>query len=107
MLSHSLWWLICDAIAVYRLAVLVSKDKITDRPRNVLRNIGYTQQGLRASGRGRGAARWMFQLVTCPWCVSLWFAAGVVALTRYGPTGWQYAALALTASGIAGFLAEH
>lgn len=105
MLTHSWWFLLVDALAVYRLAILVAKDKITDRPRNILMNLGYSHAKPRRGIRGT-TARWLFELVTCPWCVSLWFAAGAVALTRFYPDEWQYAAMWLALSGVTGFLAE-
>ena len=90
MLTHSFWWLIVDALAVYRLVQLIGRDAITARGRDVVQK--------------RSQAAFLF--ITCPWCVGLWIAAGAVALTRFVPSAWQYAALALALSGIAGFLAE-
>jgi Protein of unknown function (DUF1360) len=87
MLTHSLWWLVCDALAVYRLAQLVGSDTIT--------------QPIRDASSER-----MTLFLTCPWCVSIWIAAAVVALTALVPSAWQYAALALALSGVTGFLAE-
>jgi hypothetical protein len=89
-MTRSWWWLAVDALAVYRLAVLVTKDQVAEPLR---------QKVLARSERA-------FYFVTCPWCVSIWIAGGVVALTRFYPTEWQYAALALALSGVAGFLAE-
>lgn len=86
-MTHSIWWLIVDALAVYRLAQLVGKDAIT--------------QPIRDAASERTTL-----FLTCPWCVGLWIAAGVVVLTRFAPSAWQYAALALALSGVAGFLAE-
>lgn len=90
MLTHSFWWLTCDALAVYRLAVLVTKDEITAPARDAILK------------RSEPA----FLFITCPWCVSIWLAALAVALTRLVPAVWQYAALGLALSGAAGFLAE-
>lgn len=91
MLPHSLWWLAVDALAVYRLAVLLTQDTITARLRG-----RFIERGPQA----------IANLVTCQWCVSIWFAIGAVALTRYWPEGWQYAAMALAFSGVAGFMGE-
>jgi hypothetical protein len=45
---------------------------------------------------------WYF--ITCPWCVSVWAGAVVVVLTKYLPTGWQWIALALAFSAVAGLI---
>jgi hypothetical protein len=106
MLTHSFWWLAVDALAVYRLAILSSKDKITDPARHWLCIRAFTKTADPAPGKLAAMARWLYELVICPWCVSIWLGAAVVALTRFVPGAWQYAALALAFSGVAGFLAE-
>lgn len=89
-MTHGFWFLTCDGLATYRLATLVSRDYITWPIRQAI---------LRRSESA-------FQFVSCQWCTSIWLAAGVVALTRFWPSGWQYGAMALALSGVAGFLAE-
>lgn len=105
-LTHSAWWLVCDAAAVYRLAVLLSKDKITDWLREGLRSSGWTSAGGERHGTDARAARWLHELVICPWCVSIWLAGVVVVLTRFIPGAWQYVAMLLALSAAAGFLGE-
>lgn len=102
-MTHSFWWLTCDALAVYRLAVLITKDSITAPLRDWLIAMPTTWRSPseRVSPRPRLA-----EFITCPWCVSIWIAAGVIALTRVVPGVWQYAAIALACSAVAGFLAE-
>lgn len=92
MLSHGFWFLMCDALAVYRLAILVTRDEIT--------------AALRGRLHGEFRRLRVAAFITCPWCVSIWLAAGVVALTRFYPSEWQYGAMFLALSGAAGFLAE-
>jgi hypothetical protein len=101
--THSFWWLIVDALAVYRLAILITKDTITEplRDRIIAMPKTWSSPAERISPRPRLAA-----FITCPWCVSIWIAAAVVALTNFAPTPWQYAALGLALSGVTGFLAE-
>lgn len=95
MLTHGFWFLIVDALAVYRLAILITQDAITARFRDLL------------TGRAPLVKRPRVAVfITCPWCVSIWIGAGVVVLTRLWPDGWQYVALALALSGVTGFLAE-
>ncbi len=105
-MTHSFWFLSCDAMATYRLAILASKDKITEPARERLRTRAYTPQANPRDGGRAAASRWTFELVSCPWCIGVWIAAGVVALTALAPDIWQYLALWLALSGAAGFLAE-
>lgn len=107
-MNGSAWWLAVDALAVYRLTMLVVKDSITTPIRTRLVGREHIQRV--GNGQGQGlvvAARpKLAEFLSCPWCVSIWLAAGVVALTQLWPAGWQYAAVALAFSGVAGFLAD-
>lgn len=105
-MTHSWWWLAVDAACVYRLAILITKDTITDRLRLWVGRHGWNPDLTQRPGRVAACWRWLFELITCPWCVGLWIAVGVVALTRFAPGVWQYPAMALALSAAAGFLAE-
>lgn len=65
--------LVMAALADYRLSVLVSKDQITEPLRAAI--------GQKASEGGL----WKFaaDLVTCPYCLGVWFAAFIYLLSRY------------------------
>lgn len=89
-------WLIVDALATHRLTRLVTTDTITHRLRMWA---GGMKIGQEATRRG------VYFFVTCPWCVSVWAAAGVVAATKCLPSAWVYVALALAFSTVAGLLA--
>jgi hypothetical protein len=102
-MTHSFWWLLIDALATYRLAVLISKDKITEPARDTLRDRAYLAGVPR---KGHALARWTFELVICPWCIGVWIAAAVTGLTVSAPSVWQYPAFGLALTGAAGFLAE-
>lgn len=107
-MTHSFWWLLVDGLAVYRLTVLVVKDTITN-PLRELAQRPWQREARKIAPRvpsTRGARWWLSELSTCPWCVSVWIACGVVALTRLAPGAWQYAALVLACSALAGFLSE-
>ena len=111
-LPHSAWWLTCDALATYRLARLIAVDVITEPLRELVRTTGWLDHPdkpgvqLPIIGPAGTIARWLFDLITCMWCVSLWIAAVVVALTRFVPGGWQYVCMALALSAVAGFLGD-
>ena len=84
-------WLVVDALAVFSLTILVTRDVITEKPRQWIKR----RLGLHA-----------FDFITCPWCTSVWIAAAVVALTVFVPSEWKYVAYLLTCTAVAGFLAE-
>src|SRR4029077_8759400 len=98
-MPRSFWWFACDALAVYRLARLVSVDTITSPWRELVRAQAFRTEGIQISG----AWTWVFELVSCAWCMSVWFAAGVVALTKFIPGVWQYIAMGLALSAVAGY----
>jgi Protein of unknown function (DUF1360) len=106
MLTHGAWFLTCDALATYRLAILISRDKITATLRENSRRAAYTDNGSQRPGVWAAYERWIYELIICQWCVSVWLAAAVVALTRFAPDEWQYVAMALALSAVAGFLGD-
>lgn len=81
-----------DALAVHRLVRLVQDDSLLDRPREWM---------LR-----RWSAQMMAELLTCPWCLSIWVAAGVVGARAVCPLGWGVLARVLALSTAAGKLSE-
>lgn len=84
-------WLIVDALAVYRLTRIVVRDTILAGFRSWLSD---HYEGM------------LVEWLSCMWCLSVWMAAGVVALTWWIPLLWSYAATALAFSAIAGFLGD-
>ena len=64
-MRSSLEVLIVAAFTTFQLTRLVVRDSIFDRPRGWI------------VGR---APEWFVELITCPWCVSAYLAAGVVAV---------------------------
>jgi hypothetical protein len=89
--THSWLLVVLSAFALARMARLVTSDAIFDRPRERIKRAG-TKAAL---------------FITCPWCVSIWLAAGVVALIHFYPHWWFYAAAVFTFSEVAGLLAGH
>lgn len=77
------------ALAVHRLTRLVTTDTITEGPRDALVDRG-----------GRLA-----DLITCPWCVSVWAAAGWAALSTVAPSLARPLGAVLAWSSVAGLLA--
>lgn len=107
--------LIEDAGAVYRLTKLVTADALTEGLRD--RIIDWSRQRLLSTGdeivvsRRYGpevaeAGGPLAYLVGCPWCASVWLAAGVALARRAAPLPWALAARALTMSAATGWLSE-
>lgn len=77
-----------DALATARLTRLIVEDRVPFGP-------------IRDRLEERGG--YLGELVSCPWCSSMWLAAGVVAVRRY--RWWRPVALALAFSEVAGLAA--
>ena len=75
--------------ACWRLVKLATSDAIFDRPRKWTR-------------------RWhsVFLFVTCPWCLGVWIAGGVVALDELCWSWWAWVASVLALSAVAAFMTE-
>jgi hypothetical protein len=79
------------ALCTYRLVVLVVDDTILNPFRMWVM---------------RQRSKWLKTLIQCYWCVSVWLAAGVVLLARFGGSWAVYPCAALAISAIAGYLGE-
>ncbi len=98
--------IVLNALATYRLARLVTEDTIMEPFRrrlygHVARPFTVAEQELQIAARPRVAV-----FITCPWCVSIWIAAAVVALQALVPGQWSYAAAGLAFSAAAGLIAD-
>lgn len=81
-----------DALATYRLTRLLVEDRILQPVRDrVMDRHGPTTQ--------------LGYFVTCPWCVSMWVGAGVVAARKVAPRLWPLASRTLALSATSGALA--
>lgn len=84
-------WLVINTLAVYRLTRLAIRDTILNRPRRWL--VDRYEGGL-------------VTLATCPWCLAVWIAAVVVALTWAIPSVWAFPAFGLALAAGTGWLAD-
>lgn len=91
--------LISEILATYRITRLVTKDGITQRPRDAI-----LAWALRPSRWGRARHPKVAELIECPWCVSA-YAAAVVLVLRCHPAG-RVLLTALALSAAAGTMAE-
>jgi hypothetical protein len=82
-------------LAAFRLTRLVTTDTITDPLRGWLYRWAWDEstpiEVTAPDGRRvlvpspRAAWRtWLYDLLTCPWCLGVWFSAAVWALWKYG-----------------------
>lgn len=85
-------WLLVDAAATYRLTRLLTRD--TFPPTRRLREY-VVRRWPKAS---------LSELAVCPWCVSFWIGAGVLAARMVAPDAWTLFALPLAYSAAAGLL---
>jgi hypothetical protein len=87
--------LVLGAAATARLARLVTRDSIFDRPR-----LQYVRR-MDATGHPKLA-----ELAVCPWCVSVWIGGAVAIAAHKKVPGYQVAAAALAFSLAAGVVNE-
>jgi hypothetical protein len=87
---------IIDAAATHRLTKLVIDDFITEP----LREKVFEKFGDPSESK-------VSYLITCPWCVSFWAGAGVVAARTLAPKAWRPLAYALAFSSATGWVEEH
>lgn len=85
-------WLLVDALAVYRLTRLTTRDTLPP----VRRVRDYVLE--------RWPDRALTELAVCPWCISFWYAVGVLAARMVVPDAWTLIALPLAWSAVAGLV---
>ena len=83
---------VLDAIAVWRIVRFVQRDSLIEKQREwVINNWG-------------GGYLRLGELLQCPWCLSIWVAAGVVITRRLAPRLWGMIARGLAFSAGAGVI---
>lgn len=82
--------LVTDSLAVWRIVRFIQRDSLIEEPREAVIN------------------RWghlkITELLTCPWCLSIWVAAGVVLARAAAPRVWGMIARGLAFSAGAGVI---
>lgn len=83
---------VLDALAVWRIVRFVQRDSLVEEPREALINrYGHLK---------------IAELLTCPWCLSIWVAAGVVLARAAAPRVWGMIARGLAFSAGAGVITD-
>lgn len=95
-------------LAAFRITRLFVYDKITRFLRDMLFHVEevYTEEGVTFFGkkeRTRGPLRTAYDLLTCPWCFSVWAAVGVSFFYFLTPDAWL-PIFVLAISGVASLL---
>ena len=96
--KHAFVDVVVDALATYRLTVLIKDDKITER----LRRAVFRRYGERDDKDVRSPS----YLLGCPWCLSIYFGALAVVARRLAPRQWTSLSRTLALSAATGLLAE-
>lgn len=94
------------ALATYKGARLLSKDKVTAPFRAPFTERQGPGEGneVNDAPRGEGARRTVGELVSCPFCLSQWIATGLVAGLVFAPRLTRLVASTLAATAGADFL---
>jgi Protein of unknown function (DUF1360) len=93
-----------DALAVARITRLVVEDRVPFGPMRERIRAHYLREQDSAAGPGEPDP-YLVELLECPWCASVWIAAGVLVVRRVAPRAWRPLACVLAASEVAGLAA--
>jgi len=88
-----------SAVATHKLSRLLAKDPVTSPLRAPFTEYRGTAgpAELKEDVRGRGAQKAIGELITCPFCTSVWVATGLTAGLVYLPRTTRLAIAALSA----------
>lgn len=86
------------ALATYRLTKLAIDDEILREPRELILE--------RLNNSDHPLADKAYYFLTCPWCVSIWAAGGILLLAKVLPNVGALLNTVLAASAVSGILSE-
>ena len=96
--DETLMDVVFDVLATYRLTTMIKDDKISED----LRNRVWARYGQPSDSDAHKVS----YLLTCPWCLSIYFGAAAVVGRRLYPRAWGPVAKALSFSALTGLLSE-
>jgi len=99
---------VLEALAIARITRLITTDRVPFGPlRTRLMSVAWQREQRRPKQEDtvRPVEPYTVELLTCPWCMSVWVALAVLLVLRHIP-GWKFLARVLAASYVTGFLAE-
>jgi hypothetical protein len=88
--------LLVDGLATYRLVKLVRDDRITARAREAVEQ-----------RQGPPERSDVTYLLSCPWCLSIWFGVALTVSRRRWPSATALLARPLALSALTGLAATH
>lgn len=94
---------VVDALATARLTRLALDDLVTEPLR--ARIVEWAGRSVHDTTGMHAAHPRVLDLLNCPWCISVWIGAGVVAARRLAPDVWDPVARLLAYSAVAGEVA--
>lgn len=96
--------------ATYRATRLVTGDTLTDDLRGRVFAWAWTADDLGALTPRAGWKAWLYELVSCPFCIGVWFALGATVIVRDWPWsnwhGGRWLLFALAVAGVQALLAR-
>lgn len=90
-------------LATFKLSRLVSKDKVTTPVREPFVSETSPGEGSEVNSKpaGRGLRRVIGELLTCPFCISMWIATVLIAVFGLAPRAVRLATAGLSAVALA------
>lgn len=95
---------VIDALAVYRLTRLVTRDTITEEIRETIKQ--ELQTTAEAGIAPEKSIQKIVYFLECDWCMSVWVASAAYCMKKYIPETWSTISYVLAASAVAGALAN-
>ena len=115
-MTRSALLLFIYAVACFRITRLITTDTLTANWRERIRKRGTGEYLKRSIPSGKvverkvdvvpGAWGFIWRVISCSWCTSIWVAAAVTALAYFEGSWWQWVCAFLTLAAIAGVLGE-
>jgi hypothetical protein len=95
---------VIDALAVYRITRLVTRDTITEELRETIAQ--EIQTTVQAGLITQKTADKLTYLMECDWCMSIWVATIACFFKKYIPHVWDTIKYIMAASAVAGALSN-
>lgn len=95
-MTATLTTLVVDGLACYRLVKLIRDDRVAEPMRRAV----IERQGPPEKSKAS-------YLMTCPWCLSVYFGAALTLSRRGWPSGADAVARTLALSALAGLATQH
>lgn len=96
------------ALATYRTTRIFTVDKLSEPWRVAVFAWAYVEQpGSAPRPRGGAWRTWLYELISCPYCLSVWCAGALFLLWRWGGPSLRGLIAVLAIAGVAAFMQSH